>query len=268
MLAGRDFTAADDATRLGVAIVSETFARRFWNSTDVIGRRFRTEFPESTAFWVPRARRDLLTIVGVVGDVREDGLDRADLPQLYLPYAQNPTTTVTLMARTSGGPPETVAPAIREAVRDVDPQVPVSFEQTFEEVIRETLARPREMAWLIGVFAMLALLLSAIGVYGVMAYLTTARTLEIGIRMALGATTVDIVSLILGHAMALTAVGVAIGVVLAPVALRLASGLLFGVSPSDPGTLLTVAVLLGAVSIAASILPAVRAARLASVSFR
>lgn len=266
---GRDFTVTDDALRPGVAIVSESFARRFWNSIDVIGRRVKTEVPQSTLFWVPRARRGWLTIVGVVGDVREDGLsDAANLPQLYLPYAQNPTTTVTLMARTSGWPPETMAPAIREAVRSVDPKSPVSYEQSFEGVIQGTFARPREVAWLVGTFAVLALVLSALGVYGVMAYLTTARMREIGIRIAVGATSVDIVRLIVSHAMALTAVGVAIGLVLAPMALRLMSGLLFGVGPYNATTLLSVAALLAGVSIAASVIPAMRAARLGSPSFR
>jgi putative ABC transport system permease protein len=269
ILAGRDFAVLDDATRPGVAIVSETFARRFWNGTDVVGRRLRTEFPQSTAFWIPRARRDLLTVVGVVGDVREDGLpDATGLPQLYLPYAQNPTIVVTLMARTSGRPAETAASAIRDAVRAADPQAPVSYEKSFDAVIDETFARPREMAWLIGAFAGLALILSALGVYGVMAYVTTARAREIGIRIALGATPVDIVSLIVRHAMMLTAIGVAIGVVLAPMALRMTSGLLFGVGPFDPATLLSVAALLAGVSIAAATIPAVRAARLASASFR
>jgi putative ABC transport system permease protein len=248
--------------------VSETFARRFWNGTDVVGRRLETEFPQSTAFWIPRARRDLLTIVGVVGDVREDGLpDATGLPQLYLPYGQNPTLVVTLMARTSGRP-ETAASAIRDAVRAGDPQAPVSYEKRFDAIVAKTFARPRELAWLVGAFAGLALILSAIGVYGVMAYLTTARTREIGIRIALGAAPVDIVSLIVGHAMALTAIGKAIGVVLAPIALRLTSGLLFGVGPFDPATLAAVAVLLAGVSVAASTIPAMRAARLASVSFR
>jgi predicted permease len=269
MLAGRDFAASDDATRPGVAIVSETFARRFWNGTDVVGRRLKPEFSQSAAFWIPRARRDWLTIVGVVGDVREDGLpDAAGLPQLYLPYAQNPTIVVTLIARTSGGPPEAAAAAIRAAVGAADPQAAVSYEKSFDAILQETFARPREMAWLVGAFAGLALFLSAVGVYGVMAYLTSARTREIGIRIALGATPIDIVSLIVGHAMTLTAIGVAIGVALAPMALRLTSGLLFGVGPFDPTTLLAVAVLLAGVSIAASTIPAVRAARLASVSFR
>ncbi len=208
IMAGRDFTPADDATRPGVAIVSETFARRFWKGTEVVGRRLRPEFPESTAFWIPRARRDLLTIVGVVGDVREDGLaDASGLPQLYLPYAQNPTVVVTLMARTRGAPAEAAAPAIRDAVRAADPQAPVSYEQSFEAVLQEAFARPREMACLVGAFAAIALVLSAVGVYGVMAYLATARTREIGIRIALGATRADIVSLVVRQAMTLTAIG-------------------------------------------------------------
>jgi len=266
---GRDFTSADDRTRGGVAVVGETFARRFWNTTDVVGKRLRPVFPKSHAFWIPRANGEMLTIVGVVSDVREDGLpNAAGLPQLYLPYAQNPTSTLTLMARVRGRSAETATQAIRDAVRAVDPQSAVSYEKTFDDVIGETFARPRELAWLVGAFAILALVLSAVGVYGVMAYLTTARTREIGIRVALGATPFDIVSLIFDHAMALTAVGVVIGIVLAPMALRLMSGLLFGVGPFDPVTLLTVAALLAGVSIAASTIPAVRAARLASVSFR
>jgi hypothetical protein len=269
LLVGRDFTSSDDRTRGGVAIVSETFARRFWSTTDVVGRRLRPVFPKSHAFWIPRTSGEMLTIVGVVSDVREDGLpDAAGLPQLYLPYAQNPTSTLTLMAHVSGRPAETATRAIRDTVRAADPQLAVSYEKTFDDVVQETFARPRELAWLVGAFAVLALVLSGVGVYGVMAYLTSARTREIGIRIALGATPFDIVSLIVEHGMALTAAGVAIGIVLAPMALRLTSGLLFGVGPFDPVTLLTVAALLAGVSIVASTIPAVRAARLASVSFR
>lgn len=265
---GRDFTSADDRTRAGVAIVGETFARRFWNTTDVVGKRLRPVFPKSHAFWIPRANGEMLTIVGVVSDVREDGLPTGGLPQLYLPYPQNPTSTLTLMARVSGRPTETATQAIRDAVRAVDRQSAVSYEKTFDDVIGETFARPRELAWLVGAFAVLALVLSAVGVYGVIEYLTTQRTREIGIRVALGATPLDILSLIFDHAMALTALGIVIGIVLAPLALRLMSRLLFGVGPFDPVTLLTVAALLAGVSIAASTIPAVRAARLASVSFR
>jgi predicted permease len=265
---GRDFATADDSTRPGVAIVSESFARRFWNRVDVIGQQVRTDFPPSDLFWIPRARRDRLTIVGVVGDVSEDGLPGlVTTDQLYLPYAQNPTIVVTLMARASG-PAEAAAPAIRNAVAAVDPETPVSYEMSFDAVVREALARPRDLAWLVSVFAGLALVLSAIGVYGVMAYLTASRTHEIGIRIALGATPVDIVSLIVRQAMRLTAIGVGIGIVLAPMALRLTSGLLFGVSPFDPAALAVVSMLLAGVSVSAAAIPAIRAARLTSASFR
>ncbi len=267
ILAGRDFSRDDDATRGGVAIVSVTFARRFWNTADVVGRRVRAEFPESNAFWIPRGSHDWLTIVGVVADVREDGLpDSAGFPQLYLTYAQNPTVVVTLMARDHAGSHDAAAQALRDVVRSVDPQAPVSYEMRMDDVVNETFARPREMAWIIGAFAALALVLSAIGVYGLMAFLTAMRTHEIGVRVALGAAPFDIVRLVVGYALKLTGIGVAIGAALSPIALRLTAGLLFGVGVVDPGTLLVVAALLGGVSIGAAAVPAIRAARLASVS--
>jgi putative ABC transport system permease protein len=269
ILAGRDFTVADDARNAGVTIVSETFARRVWNRTDVLGRRLETLFPQSALFWIPRARRGPLMVVGVVRDVREDGLpDAAGLPQLYLPYAQNPTVVVTLIARTTGRPAETAAPVIREAARSADAQAPVGYEMSLDTVIRETFARPREMAWLVGAFAVLALGLSTIGVYGVMAHLTTQRAREIAIRIALGAALEDIVRLMVVHAITLTAAGAAVGVMLAPMALRLLSSVLFGIGPFDPTTLMIVVLLLCGVSVVAAMIPAVRAARLASVSFR
>jgi MacB-like periplasmic core domain len=236
MLIGRDFTAADDATQAGVAIVSETFARRFWNTTDVIGRRVRSEFGQSKAFWVPRSHGGMLTIVGVVRDVREDGLpNAAGLPQLYLPYAQNPTVVVTLIARATRGGAVSTASAIREAVHAVDPALPVSYEMTFDDVLRQTFARPRELAWLIGSFAALALLLSAIGVYGLMAFLTTARAREIAIRMALGAVHGDVLGLVVLDAMKLAAAGVIAGLATTPLTFRFISASVYGVAPWDPG---------------------------------
>jgi putative ABC transport system permease protein len=269
VLAGRDFTLGDTADRPGVAIVSESFARRYWHRADVTGTRITPDFPQSTAFWIPRGTRGSLTVVGVVGDVREDGLpDAAGLPQLYLPYPQHPTIVITVVARTTGAAPESISPNIKEAVRFVDSQLPLSDEQSLEAMMGETFAAPRTMAWLIGAFAALALVLSAAGVYGVMAYVTAARTREIGIRVALGATRTDIASLIVGHAMRMTAVGLAIGVLLAPIALRLLQGLLFGVRPFDATTLVVVVCLLSAVSLAASLTPVARALRVPAVSLR
>ena len=264
MIAGRDFTPADDLTHLDVAIVSETFARRFWNTTDVIGRRIQPDFGQSKAFWIPRSRGGMVTIVGVVRDVREDGLlDSAGFPQLYLPYAQNPTVVVTIMARTRGAT-ATAAPAIREAVHSIDPQLPVSYEHSFDDLIRETFARPRELAWLIGSFAGLALLLAAVGVYGVMAFLTTARAKEIAIRMALGATRVGIVTLILRGAMTLAGLGVGIGLGATPLAFRFIRAAVYGVEPWSPPLLTSVAGLIAVICAVASALPAWRAARTAN----
>jgi len=262
IVTGRDFTAADDRTRGGVAIVSETFARRFWNTTDVVGRHITPNFGESTAFWVPRSRGGPMTVVGVVRDVSEEGiLDSAGFPQMYVPYAQAPTVVSTLVARAARGPAETAAPAIRDAVHAVDPQLPVSYEMTFDEVMRETFARPRELAWLIGSFAALALLLAAIGVYGVMAFMTTARAREIAIRMALGAGERDVVRLIVGDALKLAVVGAAIGLAATPLAFRLLNATVYGVVPWDPVMLVSVAASMAAICALASALPAARAAR-------
>jgi putative ABC transport system permease protein len=268
LLAGRDFDAADVAARAGVAIVSATFARRFWNSTDVIGRRVMPQFPSSHAFWIPRARGGTLTIVGVAGDVREDGLpDSAGFPQLYLPYAQNPTVVATVLAR-SRGPATAAAAAIRDAVRAVDPELPVSYEMTFDELLRETFARPRELAWLVGSFAGLALLLSAIGVYGVMTFLTTARAREIAIRVALGATRANVVGLVVRDAMKLAAAGAFVGLIATPLAFRILSAAVYGVGPWNPGLLAAVGAVLSAVCAGAAAIPAWRAAREASATFR
>ncbi len=259
--AGRDFTAADNGDAPGVAIVSETFAERYWHTADVIGRRVTAKFSGSPTFWIPRARKGPLTVVGVAADVREDPLERPAGPQLYLPYAQNPTVEITLMARVADGRrAEEALPAMREAVRGADPQLPVTQETTFDGIMREAFARPREMAWLLGAFAALALLLATLGVYGVIAHTTSARAKEIGIRIALGASPGDVVALVVRQAAGLAAIGAAIGIGLTPIALRFARGLLFGIGPFDPVTPLAVAALLAVVAIAASLIPALRAA--------
>jgi len=150
---------------------------------------------------------------------------------------------------------------MREAVRGVDPDLPLSYEMTFDEVLRETFARPRELAWLIGSFAGLALVLSAVGVYGVMAFLTTARAHEISIRIALGATHRDVVGLVVRDMMKLAAAGVIAGLAATPLTFRFLSASVYGVAPWDPATLAAVAVFLTLVCAAASALPAWRAVR-------
>jgi predicted permease len=264
LLSGRDFAGSDDREGAGVAIVSETFARRFWNTTDVLGRHITPDFG-SRMFWVPRGLGGALTVVGVVRDVREDGRpDAAEFPQFYVAYAQNPSVVATLVARAAHGPPQSAIQAMRDAVRAVDPHLPLSYEMTFDEVLRETFARPRELAWLIGSFAALALLLSAIGVYGVMAFLTTTRAREIAIRLALGARRADVVGLVVGEAMKLAGAGVAVGVIATPLVFRLIGAIVYGVGPWNPAILTSVAAALAVICAAASALPAWRAARSAT----
>ena len=261
-LAGRDFGAADTNDRLGVAIASRSLARRFWGRMDVVGERLRVLFPQSDAFWIPRAIPRALTIVGVVGDVREDGVgpsQRENDPQLYLPYAQNPTRIMTLVVR-AAGPPETTVPLIRDAVRTVDPDQPTFDERTLDDVRAETFARARELAWLIGAFAALALLLSAIGVYGVMASLTAARRREMAIRLALGASRGDVISLVVGAALRLAAVAVVVGMAATPVAMKLAAARIAGLDGWHPGTMVAIAALLAVVSACAATVPAYRTA--------
>jgi ABC-type antimicrobial peptide transport system permease subunit len=201
--------------------------------------------------------------------VREDGIGDpgAGDPQLYLPYSQNPTRILTLVARTSSSP-QMAVPMMREAVRAEDPDQPTFDEKTLDEVRRETLARSREIAWLIGAFALLALVLTAVGVYGVIAYLTTARSREIGIRMALGASRRDVMRMVVGGAMRLALAGVAIGVVAAPAAIAAARAWVVGLDRSHPATLAAVAALLMIVCALAAAIPARRAANAALVSFR
>jgi putative ABC transport system permease protein len=269
-LTGRDFDTADTVDSLGVAIVSRRFAQRFWNRTDVIGERTTPLFPDSTAFWIPRTVRRPLTIVGVVEDVREDGIpghpdDRA--PQLYLPYSQNPTRIMTVVTRPRGAP-QSATSLIREAVRAIDRDQPTFDEKTLDEVRRETFARSREIAWLIGAFASMALVLSAVGVYGVISYLTAARHREIGIRMALGASRRAVVTMIVGGAMRLALIGSAIGIVLAPMVITVERTWIPGIERFHPISLAAVVVLLVAVCAAAAAIPARRAATDIPLSLR
>jgi putative ABC transport system permease protein len=270
VLSGRDFDRRDTRDAPGVVIVSRRFAARFWPGTNAIGEHITPLLPESDAFWIPRTVRRPLTIVGLVEDVREDGIpghpdDHS--PQYYLPYSQNPTRIFTLVARTEGRP-EDQAAAIRNAVRETDPDQPTFDERSLAAIRQETFARSRELAWLIGAFAALALALAAIGVYGVMACLTTTRSREIGIRMALGAERRDVVRLIVSDALRLAGAGAVLGIGATPLAMAGASASVFGAGTWSVVTLAGVAACLVAVAAAAAAVPARRAARGATISLR
>jgi predicted permease len=271
LLSGREFTAADKNATLPVVVVSRHFAERFWGGIDVVGRQLTPVFTtQSDAVWIPRTTAQSRTIVGVVEDVREDGIagfPEDHLPQIYLPYGQAPTRILTVVVRTRAAP-QTTASIIRDAVRAADPDQPTFDERTLDEVRRDTFTRPRELAWLVGSFAALALLLAGIGVYGVMAHLTTARAKEIGIRVALGAAQRDVVRMVVGDALKLAGWGVAIGLGAVPAALTLARAFLFGVEATEVLPLIGVAAIVTVVAVAAAAIPAHRAARTASATFR
>jgi len=249
---GRFFERTDGARTPPVAIVNETLARQFWPGVEVVGKRFRTR---SDAPWI--------TIVGVAGDVRQMGLDVPVKAEMYLPYAQvhdQPWFAPRdLVVRSTAEDPMTLAPAVREAVHAADPEQAVANVRTFDEILDEEVVQRRLGASLVAAFAALALLLASLGVYGVLSYFVAQHTSEIGVRLALGASRRDILSLVLGKGMGLAVAGVALGLVGALALSRLVSSVLYGVSAADPATFAGAAGLLAALALLACYLPARRA---------
>ncbi len=253
VLAGRGFDSGDHATAPKVALVSRAFADRHFASEDPIGRRMRigsVQNPDSP-WW---------TIVGVVGGVRDNQLDRAPDPEMYVPFAQRPSRQMTVVIRAKGDPVPLLA-VLRETVTAADPRQPVSNLTTMNDLVAQSLAPTRFVAFLLMAFAGLALMLAAVGVYGVMAYATAQRTREIGIRMALGARGADVLGLMIRRGLTLVGVGLGLGLVASLGLGRGLGSLLYGVSPSDPATLAAVSALLAGVALAACYLPARRAAK-------
>ena len=249
LLAGRAFDARETESSPDVVLVNEALARRDYPGENPVGKRITVE-------WYDTLRAE---IVGVVGSVRETGPAADPAPAIYIPYAKRPDDVFHLVARTTGDP-EALAGAVREMVRSVDPNQPVTEIRTLEQVAGEAVARPRLYLLLLGGFAALALLLAAIGLYGVIAYSVTQRRPEIGVRVALGASRADVLRLIVGQGMRLTAAGLVAGLVGALALTRLMESLLFGVDATDPLTLAATAILLAGVALAATWLPARRAA--------
>ena len=246
---GRTIDSHDSADALPVVLINEAMKRKFWPNESPLGKRFRFGSAEP---WI--------SIVGVVGDVRQAGLDTAPRAELYLPATQRPDLANWLAVRTQGDPGH-LAAAVREAIRAVDPDSPIADVRSMEDILDREVFPRHVNTLLLAVFAALALLLASIGVYGVLAYVVSQRTQEIGIRMALGASPAEVLQSVLGQGVALGAAGVGIGVVAALGVTRALSKLLFGVTPTDPATFVLVAAVLLAVAAAASYIPALKAMR-------
>lgn len=254
LVAGRLFDARDGRPGMPeVAVVNETFARRGWPDTDPVGRRVKFGAPDDDAPWV--------TVVGVVRDVREFGLGDEVDDDIFLPYGQLPLPGMTLVVR---GPTDlvTLAPAIRGAIRAVDPDLALFQARPMADVVARSVWQPRLFSWLFGTFGVAALVLAAIGVYGLLAYSVVQRTREIGLRLALGADRREVRRMVVGRGMRLAAAGLALGMAAAVPAARALEALLFGVSATDPLTCAGVAFLLLAVAWMACVLPAHRATRI------
>jgi len=253
LLKGRTFTDDDRADTTPVIVVNEAMAQRFWPDEEVIGKRLR---------WGGWNRNGWLTIVGVVADVKLSSLEADDKPVIYMPTFQIPRLRreAVFIARTTGDPANLLA-VVRQEINEVDADLPVYDLRTMNQVIAESVAQRRFTMLLLAVFAVTALLLAAVGLYGVTAYAVTQRMQEIGIRMALGASRRDVMRLIVGQGMRLALAGVSAGLLAAVAATRLMKSLLFAVSATDVTTFVVVAVVLTLVALGACFVPALRATR-------
>jgi len=252
---GRYFDQRDHAESLPVAVVSDDVARRFWPGETAIGKRLMLLNGQ------PRGP-EWRTVVGVVGHVRALSLEGGESEeQVYTPMAQGAVPFFSVVLRTEGGDPAALSSRVREAIWSVDANQPVENLQTMEAIVHEASAGQRGYAMLLSIFAGVALILAVVGVYGVMAYSVARRTQEIGLRMSLGAGRPDVLGLVVSQGSLLAGLGLAAGAVLALGAARSLSGLLYGVSTYDPATFAAVALVLGALSLVACLIPAYRATR-------
>jgi putative ABC transport system permease protein len=253
---GRWFTDSDVFGAPYVALISESMARRYFPGETPLGQRIKESGPDLTSL-------PFREIVGVVGDVKYEGLDRDTSSAYYLSFWQDQGvgTANFLTVRTSA-PAAGLAESISREIRRMEPNIILSEVGTMEEAISDSVAQPRFRTTLIGAFALLALLLAAVGIYGVIAYSVSQRTQEIGVRMALGARRIDVLRMVLGESAMLAAVGIVMGLAGAFALTRLLAGLLFAVQPTDPPTFVAVSLLLAAVSVCAGFFPARRATRI------
>lgn len=250
LIQGRSFGPGDQANAPAVVLIDEATAERYWKGKDPIGGRIRYPWPG----W--------LTIVGVVGTVKNNDLTDQPAPTFYVPFEQARlgATDMTVVARAAGNPTSALA-VIRAAVGELAPDVPVSDERTMTQRIGDSVAQPRFASMLLLSFGVLALLLGAVGTYGLMAYTAQHRTREMAVRMALGARALDLLRGVVSEGVTLGAIGVTVGLILSLVLTRFLRGMLFGISPTDPLTFVAVPLVLSAVVLVASYVPARRATR-------
>jgi predicted permease len=254
MYSGRTFTAADRLDAPRVVVVNQAFASRYLSGKDPIGRRVTIGDAQPGQ---PRA-----TIVGVVTDFRNSGATRPVRPEIYMPVRQQTEWNQLFVLVRGDGAARAMLPAVREAVRSLDAEQPIYAIQTLEEAAAQSTFQQRIAALLLSIFAVVALVMAAVGIFGVMSYSVTARTQEIGVRLAVGAQRRDVVWLVMGHVLRLAGAGLVIGIALLLAARRALGGLLFGVEPADPRTIVAVAVGLGLVALLAAWVPAARASRI------
>jgi putative ABC transport system permease protein len=253
LLRGRQLTDQDTETTPNVVVISETMARRFWPGEDAVGRRIAVGRIRSPADWVQ--------VIGVAKDVRQFELNAEPKPQMYLTHRQFGFFDLRDLVVKTDVDPASLAATVRKAVWEIDKDQPVSNIQTMEQILADSIARQRFSMMLLAIFAAVALVLAAVGIYGVMSYSVAQRTHEIGIRMALGAQTGAVLKLAVGYGMKLVMAGIVIGLIAAFALTRVMSTLLFGVTATDPTTFALISLLLIAVAVLASYLPARRATR-------
>jgi putative ABC transport system permease protein len=250
LVSGRYFDARDTASAAPVAIIDETMARTYWPDEDAIGKRIKRGGRQSSNPWQ--------TIVGVVRHVRYQSLELPSRVQLYAPHAQAPSAGMSLALRARGDFAN-IAGAVQKATSAIDPDQPIFAVQAMDEFLAESVSRRRLVMMLLVVFAGVALVLAALGIYGVIAYWVSQRIHEIGIRLALGATRGSVLRMVVGQSLAIVMIGVALGLVGSLMLTRFITAMLFNVTPTDPPTFALVSLSLVGIGLLASLVPAVRA---------
>jgi predicted permease len=251
VIKGRTFTDSDNDRAPKVAVINQALAQHLWPNEDPVGKDLPMPGPGG---------RTGIRIIGVVGNTHHEGPGQGVESEIYVPYLQNPGNMMQLAIRTAADP-ASLASAVRREVASVDPEQPIARMSTLEQTLSESVAPRRFNMLLLGIFAAIALALSTVGVYGVVAYSVSQRTHEVGIRMALGAQRSDVLRMVVGKGLQLTLIGVGIGILGALAVTRFLSSMLFGVKPTDPLTFIAVSLILIAVALAACYLPARRAAK-------